>query len=334
MGYAAEKKKAEGKWRRFKIILFAVCLCLVLALAIVAIVIPPSSWKYRVSLPDIDERKTGEMRIHFLDVGQGDATIVELPDGKIALIDGGTANEHSEKALMRYLYALKIDTVHYLFLTHADEDHCGGLDTVLKYMQVERAYIPLASATVNTEYGQFYAQLIKEEGCEISELKNDTQIVGDGYVLACLYPSVYDVETAKASGTTFDENTNDYSAVLWLEYEGVSTLLMGDLPADKESVLIEGSEAGIVRADLMGTDVLHVGHHGSKNATSAVFLSFIQAEVAVISCGENEYGHPSEETLSRLQAAGVATYRTDTQGSIVVRVQTGGSYSVANLGNS
>ncbi len=329
MGYAAEKKKAEGKWRRLKRILFVILLCLMLVAVTVSIVIPPTTWKYRVALPDIDGRKSGELRVHFIDVGQGDATLIELPDGKIALVDGGSDSEQSEKSLMRYLYALNIDTIDYLFVTHPDADYCGGLDTVVKYMRVKCAYLPLCNSTVNTEYARFYASIVKEKDCRISYLNSDVQLLGEGYTLACLYPFVFETNAAEEADEGLDGDTNEYAAALWLEYQGISALLTSDFSMAEEGLLIENT-----RWDLTDTEVLQVGHHGSKNAMGEELLAHIGAEKAVISCGENGYGHPSEETLAHLQAAGVQTYRTDVQGSIVLRVQNSGEYTLSPLGNS
>ncbi len=334
MGYAAEKKEAERKWRRWKGILFLVGLVLVLAAAIVAIVIPPATWKYRVGLPDIEERKNDELRIHFIDVGQGDATLIELPDGKIALIDGGDGLEQSDTAIMRLLYALDVDTIDYLFLTHADEDHCGSLDVVLEYMQVKRAYIPLASQTGNEQYAQFRVALAQEEkeyGCNVTHLKNDIDVSGDGYTFTCLYPSKREVEDRLSKSGDFDDESNEYSAVLFLEYKGVSALFTGDLPMEQEEKLKDLSDAGLLGVDLTDTEILKAGHHGSKYSTGETLLALLHAETAVISCGANAYGHPHEEVLERLRAAGVETYRTDEQGNVIVSIQTGG-YTVTALG--
>ncbi len=332
MGYAAEKREAERKWRRCKLVLFIVTLSLLAFLVGVSVFIPPATWKYRVSLPDVDKRKAGEMRVHFLDVGQGDATLIELPDGKIALIDGGDASAKAECALMRYLYALDIDTIDYLILTHADEDHCGSLDIAIRYMRVKRAYIPLASPSINEQYAQFYAELVKEKDCVIAYAQNGVDLSGNDYTFAFLYPYRYDVETRLEEGKTFDGATNEYSAVLWLEYNEQSVLFTGDLPTTKEEALLAFSSSNVFDVDLSDTEVLKVGHHGSNHSTGERLLQALNAETAVISCGENEYGHPDEELLFRLQEAGIKAYRTDRQGNIVFCVsKEGEGYTIERV---
>lgn len=109
MGYAKEKRKREDKKRKIKIVLFGILIILVVAFAVVACIIPPSEWKYKINIPDISERGDGELRVHFVDVGQGDATVVELPDGKVMLVDGGNGSDEANKSLIRYLNALDVD---------------------------------------------------------------------------------------------------------------------------------------------------------------------------------------------------------------------------------
>ena len=108
MGYSAEKNKVEKKIRILKLVLLGILLVCILGLCIFSVFVPPNTWKYRVKQPNISARAEGEMRIHFLDVGQGDATLVELPDGKMMLIDGGDGSAKATKSMLRYLYALDI----------------------------------------------------------------------------------------------------------------------------------------------------------------------------------------------------------------------------------
>ena len=321
MGYAAEKKKAERKWNKLKLILLVCTLSAVFVGAVLSFFLPSWSWKYRVCLPDVDKRADGELRVNFLDVGQGDATLIELPDGKIALIDGGNGDTATEYALMRYLYALRIDTIDYLIVTHADEDHCGGLDVVLKGLTVKNAYIPLSSAHANKEYEEFYEALTKEENCQVAYAKNGLKMRGENYEFVFLYPFANEVETAIDGNRNFDEDANAYSAVVWLEYNGVGALFTGDLPARQEERLLQAQTLGLLPVDISNTEIIKTGHHGSNDSTSAELLTAIGVKTAVISCGENAYGHPDERLLQRLQTAGVEIYRTDTQGSIVISVQ-------------
>ena len=140
MGYRAEKEKTERKKKLLKRVLLGILLLCIAGLSIFSAIVPPVTWKYYVNLPKIARRADGELRIHFIDVGQGDCTLVELPDGKTMLIDGGNSKKSTEKKVLRHLNALKINTIDYLIVTHADVDHCGGLNEVVKYKKVVNAY--------------------------------------------------------------------------------------------------------------------------------------------------------------------------------------------------
>ncbi len=328
MGYKAKKEKIERKIKIWKRVLLCIVVVIVAALGIFSAFVPPKTWKYYVNLPKVSNRKDGELRIHYLDVGQGDCTLIELPDDKVVMIDGG--NDGSAKAILRYLNALDIKTIDCLLLTHADADHCGGLDTVLKYKSVKQAFIPNVEANVNKEYAQFRDALSREE-CPFSYVRRDTLIASTEYTLACIYPSgsIWGYESA--------ENDNNHtSAVVWLDYKGVSALFMGDAPVAVEEKLIteDGVDAfSVLKVDLKSTEILKVAHHGSQYATSETLLRYLSTlETAVISCGkDNIYGHPADELLGRLFERELGVHRTDTQGNIVITVSPDGTYKTSRV---
>ena len=144
MGYRAEKEKIEKKLRIVKIVVLCVALALVVGLCVFSAFCPPAQWKYYVNKPEVAKRSAGEMRIHYLDVGQGDCTLVELPDGKVVLIDGGDSTERTAETILRYLNALKIKTIDYLIVTHTHSDHCGALQKVVEQKKILNAYLPAA----------------------------------------------------------------------------------------------------------------------------------------------------------------------------------------------
>ena len=313
-------------------------LLLVVAFAVLAAICPPRAWKYWLNKPDVSERAEGELRIHFVSVGQGDATIVELPDGKVMLIDGGNSSDAAKKSLLRYLNALKVDTIDYLVVTHADADHCGGLAEVLEYKEIGHAYLPLNVETTDSEYAAFYNALVKE-GCSYSKAqppqadKEETQLsVTDGeypYTLAFIYP-----DSALIDGVTpLPEDDNAASAVLWLDYMGTSVLFTGDAPIETETRLLMDDFGGVharYGVDIKSTEILKVAHHGSDSSTGEEFVQYLEnLQTAVVSCGENNpYDHPSIAVCERLQNAGAKLYRTDTDGHVVITVDTDGDYSV------
>ena len=327
MGYRAEKNKIEKKIRLIRLVALCVALTLVLGLCVFSAFVPPITWKYYVAKPKISKRGTEELRIHFIDVGQGDSTLIELPDGKVALIDGGDTSDASATAVLRYMNALDIEVIDYLFVSHSDSDHCGSLATVLQYKTILNAYLPFANPEYTpTAYLNFY-QAVLEEGCEIFYTSREISLQDEAgtYQLACLYPYSLDV----------DEDMLYWQepecSVLWLEYMGVGALFMADATMTLEGELLRDAEFGMLPfgIDLSNTEILKVGHHGSKYSTSMELLEYCHIEAAVISCGKgNPYGHPTKETLGRLEDAGVTCFRTDKDGSVMITVKSKDGFGV------
>jgi competence protein ComEC len=341
MGYAKEKRKREDKKRKIKIVLFGILIIFVVVFAVVACIIPPSEWKYRLKQPDISKRGEGELRIHFVDVGQGDATIVELPDGKVMLIDGGNGSDEANKSLIRYLNALDVDFIDYLVVTHADVDHCGGLTEVLKYKEIGHAYLPLLGDETDSDYVAFYNALVKE-GCSYSTAqpprldKKETQLSKvDGeypYTLVFLYPDNALVDEIEP----LPQDENAVSSVLWLDYMGTSVLFTGDATLETETRLLMndiGGVHGLYGADIKSTEILKVAHHGSDSSTGEEFVQYLEnLQTAVVSCGENNpYNHPSIAVCERLETVGATLYRTDIDGHIMITADKDGTYSVEKI---
>ena len=333
MGYASEKKVIENKWKKVRRILFFGTVGVGLILGVINIFCPIVTWKYRVNPLNTGVRAEEELRIHFIDVGQGDATFIELPDGKTMLIDGGSDEDDSVNCLLRYLYSLKIKTIDYLLLTHADSDHCGGLDEVLNYFSVSRIFMPYAKPTVNAEFAKFYQKAIEEE-CDIEYSSRKISLSTNGYDLQFLYPYIIDTDNAVDNGK-YAEDSNESSAVVWLNYKGVSALFTGDAPTSVTERLINEDQAQLLQnfgVTLSSTEILKVSHHGSSDGTNAETLRYLGVKTAVISCGENnDYGHPSKEACDALVACGVQTYRTDKEGNIMIKIDKNGQYGAEKI---
>ncbi len=326
MGFRALKEKQESKQKKVKNVLFLIGAIVTAGVVIFSCFVPPASWRYYFRKPNISKRKAGEMRIHFIDVGQGDSTLIELPDGKIALIDGGDEQDATKKTVMRYLNALDVDVIDHLIITHTDKDHCGALDEVFRYKKVLNAYLPHVFDDEDVEYAEAYA-MAQEEGCEIIKHARNVPLSDDSapYTFRFLYPCATE---------PLGYNSKD-SAVLWLDYKGVSALFCGDADEYVEELLLRDDELGLLApmgVALPSTEILKVAHHGSAGSSTSDFLLHLRVETAVISCGkDNQYGHPKEEVLERLRNVGAEIYRTDTQGSVVVTVKADGSYTTATV---
>jgi competence protein ComEC len=263
------------------------------------------------------------LRVTVLDVGQGDAILIQTPAGHNILVDGGPSGERIAQALGRALPASE-RRIDLMVLTHAQDDHVSGLVEVLQRYDVGAALAgPLEGEIAS--YRAWRAELART-GVTLFTPRAGQQIdLGDGARIEVLWP-----EQTLLRGTEDDFNNN--SIVLRLVYNDVSFLLTGDLAADGEQALLD------TPADLHAT-VLKVGHHGSDGSTTDAFLDAVDPALAVISVGaENTYGHPSPST--RLRLASVPLLRTDENGD--VRLETDGTslwvsfdrgaYSLVELG--
>lgn len=232
--------------------------------------------------------------IHFLDVGEGDSSLI-LCDGHAMLIDGGTS-ENSSK-IYSYLKTQGITYLDYVVCTHPHADHAGGLSGALNYAKVGTALSPVATSD-NASFNNFVKYLTRQ-GVQIT-----VPASGSTYSLGSA--------TFRILGPlSSSENINNKSLVFRMEYGSTSFLFAADAERDEELSILQSN------AQLKST-VLKVGHHGSSSSTSYVFLREVQPEYAVISVGvDNEYGHPTEDVLSRLRDAEVTTYRTDLQGDVI-----------------
>lgn len=304
--------RRNGK-RLKRVAVYAVIAAAVIALAAVLCFVP---LKTRLPAYAFPARREGEMRIHFLDVGQGDCTAVEFPDGEVLVVDAGDGSfEHGNK-LVRYLKGLAPSSVTML-LTHADSDHYGGFGRLIDTFGVTTFYLP-AIGTEEAAYAELLAAVARS-GCATGELtRYGTLINASGAYVVCLSPY--------SQGET---DGNDASTVLYLSYEGVNVVLCGDITAPREEKLAREYALDETLFDGKGctvrlpeTHILKVAHHGSAYSSSQEWVSLLNAETAVISCGRgNPYSHPSSEALSRLSDSEI--YRTDELGDVVVCIYEG-----------
>lgn len=244
------------------------------------------------STEQLDNENSAYFEILFIDVGQGDSILVSC-DNKYMLIDGGPSNASS--VIYTILKEREITYLDYIINTHPDEDHVGGLSGALNYAKVGKVFSPYKKET--REYESF-AKYVSEAGSSI-EMPN----IGDSFNLGS---STIDIIATNIG------SFNEASIIVKITYGNNSFLMMADAGTEVENYLLNND------IDIT-CDLLKIGHHGSEYGTGYNFLDSAKPKYAVISVGSNSYGHPSEEVLSKLKEANIATYRTDLQGDILVK---------------
>ena len=250
--------------------------------------------------------------ITFLDIGQGDATFIEWPDGTQMLIDCAKDARVLE-ALGRVMkfYDKEID---YLVVTHPDADHYAGCIDVLKRFKVNN--IVWTGYMVPDPQWHYFLKMVDEEQADTVQIREKAVWQIAGTTLSFLYPN-HDVAT-DATVPGFDKIAdNNTSIVIKLSYGESDLLLTGDAEAPLEQYLVDAY------GDTLNVQVLHVGHHGSNSSSIQPFLSTVTPAHAIISVGkENDYGHPTLRVLRRLERAGAKVWRTDERGDITARIYT------------
>ena len=239
------------------------------------------------------ENSETELNVHFLDVGQGDAVLISCDDAYM-LIDAGDNDKGT--LVQNYLNKQGVEHLDYIIGTHPDADHIGGMDVILYKFDCGTVMMP--EVTNDTATYRDVIDTMKEKGYQ-----NTAPVVGDSYSLGSAQFTIL-------GPTDTYEDTNNNSIVLLLTHGDNKFLFVGDAEEKaEEDILAEGVS---VKAD-----VLKVGHHGSRTASSEAFLQAVEPTYAVISCGQdNSYGHPHAETLNTLRSMGVKVFRTDEQGTV------------------
>ncbi|SHJ46551.1 cell wall-binding repeat-containing protein [Clostridium magnum] len=237
-----------------------------------------------------------DLKVSFIDVGQGDSILIQTPNGKNMLIDAGPTEASS--TVTSYLSGLGITQLDVIAGSHPHEDHLGGMSTVINMFKVGKIYMPKVTTTTHTFEDVITA--IKNKGLSI-----DTPIAG---TTVDLDPDVK-LEILAPNSESY-EDLNNYSIVFKLTYGNKSFLFTGDAEdVSEKEMLSKGYD--------LKADVLKVGHHGSNSSTASI-LSAVSPQYAIISVGKgNDYGHPTQATMDKLKNAGVTVYRTDENGTVV-----------------
>lgn len=280
------------------------------------------------------------LKVHFINIGQGDCIFIELPDKKTVLIDSGnkgnTSGTNNATIIVDYIENLNYTTIDYVIATHQDADHVSNFATVYENFQVGFTYLPhvhsshdLASSlpldlnpkgnggkiSTSKTYATFLNS-VYSEGTPYTFFNKDTDLINEeyGYSFDFLTPTISVDEIAYT-------DPNDYSPIINFSYANFDVLFTGDAEIDALAEFIS------FYPNKIDVDLLKVGHHGSYTSTTRELLDFITPEYAVIQVGkDNSYRHPRQQTLDLLYECGAKIYRNDLNGNIVLTVNSDGSF--------
>lgn len=247
----------------------------------------------------VDEKENnsnilGNLIVHYIDVGQGDATFIELPNKETMLIDTGEKSEG--KKVTNYINELGYNKIDYVIGTHPHSDHIGSLEEVINTFDIGDIYMP--KVVSNSNVYKDLLMTIKNKDKIVKKAFKDVSIIEEEELnISFLSPTKEEYS-----------NLNNYSAVLKIVYQDTCFLFMGDAETEVEKEL-----------DSINCDVLKVGHHGSYTSSSLDFVKSTSPKYAIISVGkDNKYGHPDKSILKRYLDNNTEIYRTDLDGTIKV----------------
>lgn len=256
-----------------------------------------------------------KLRIFFIDVGQGDSTLIITPDKKTVLIDGGGSDSFDvgEKVLLPYLLDRRILKVDYVLISHFDTDHCGGILTIMEKVKVKNIIIS-EQAEHSENYERFKKLMIHKKIRLIEVKKGDKIKIGRYSEFKILFPT---------SRLLSENPLNNNSIVAQFNYNNFKMLFTGDIEKLAEQQILKTEKAEI-RAD-----ILKVAHHGSKTSSIPEFIKAVRPKIALIGVGKNNtFGHPNQQTIKNLENIKCRIYRTDLQGEIIIKIDQKGRMNV------
>ena len=262
------------------------------------------------------------LKVNFINVGEGDCILIEAPNKINILIDGGGTPQSDfdvgSKIVVPYLRRKGINEVDLLISTHPDLDHLEGLLPVLMEFKVDMV-LDSGLLCDSSEYQEFISLILKK-GIPYHKAKAGDNFVFSNHLEMFLLNPLYDSDFYKES------DFNNASIVVKLFYKNADFLFTGDIEEAAEKRLL-------IWQNILQSDILKVGHHGSATSTNLEFLDKVNPSIAVITVGKNHYGHPSQKIIERLEDKNIKIYRTDEDGTIIIRTN-GQEYWIRTLGGN
>lgn len=247
-----------------------------------------------------------ELKINFIDVGQGDSCLITTPQNKKVIVDSGGSESYDvgKNVLLPYLLDKRITKIDYIMISHFDTDHCKGFEYVLENLKVKNVIISKQSET--SENFKQIMKIIRKKRINLIVVQKGSKIKIDNFTT---------VDIISPHSENIADNMNDNSIVAKLEAYNFSILFTGDASEKIEKELIKEKIN-------LKSDILKVSHHGSKTGTSEEFLKSVKPKIALIGVGENnKFGHPTEDVIKRLTENKVKIYRTDRNGEISIKIK-------------
>ena len=275
--------------------------------------------------------------VTYIDVGEGDATLIKFPDDKVALIDTGANTDENYHKIVNELSGLGVNDIEWLILTHPDSEHIGLGERIIENLTVNNVYLP----DVLNESLFPTIRVIKDSlalnGIEYKVSAWGEDMSDKDYIFKFLSPFPMIMSESLYLDLNFNneptgKQINNVSAIVYVEYKGLRFLFTGDAEEEAEKLLITTAKTGLLDVNFTEIDFLKIGNHGSKNSSCSEFLEYLKPKNSVISCGDSFNGHPATETLVRIMEANekCKIYRTDVCGDIRVGINEQGEYKITN----
>ena len=254
-----------------------------------------------------------KLEIHFLDVGQGDSCFIVTPHNKTILVDGGGSTSSSfdvgKDTLIPYILDRGYTKIDYIFISHFDQDHVGGILTVLQELRVGKIYINKQGE--NSQNYEKFLEIVSEKKLDVQVVKAGDKILIDNLSFNILWPTEKQIS---------ENILNNNAIVMKLHYRNFSMLFTGDIEEPAEKAILNTYKN---KLEIFQSTILKVAHHGSKSSSTQEFLDVVKPKIALIGVGENNlFGHPNAHVIERLEECGIKVFRTDESGEINVQLGT------------
>lgn len=262
-----------------------------------------------------------DLKIYFIDVGQGDSTLIVTPNKKTILIDGGGSESKNfdvgNDVLIPYLLDRKIYKLDYILISHFDTDHVGGILTVLNELKVGNVII--SKQYKDSENFAEFKKIVNENNIKVIVVNKGERLrIEKDINIEILWPN--NEELLK------ENSLNNNSIVCKLNYKSFSMLFTGDIEEIAEKQILKEYENSL---ELLDSTILKVGHHGSKTSSTQYFIEAVKPDIALIGVGENnKFDHPNGNVLERLKRYGTKIYRTDQMGEITLEIDKNGNIKI------